>query len=221
MVVSPNIHLKTGCLEYQLEFSQIFLVILGMITLMLFFCLQIWIGGWTDCSWLPKNKQNIALFFWAFLQWVWQPGTGQRRLQKTLHQKAPLCENLRTNTKKSQLPKIIPKNYPGNIPATTKNTLPETNIAPEDGWLEDNPFLLGPGPAYVQGRTCCLFRGVFAAQKKSPRKLKMGQTVSFREFLLPQKISPPKKNSKTAPKKIWGFFAPPFCHRLISLRKCQ
>ncbi len=27
-----------------------------------------------------------------------------------------------------------------------KNTLPETNIfAPENGWLEDNPFLFGPG----------------------------------------------------------------------------
>ena len=24
-------------------------------------------------------------------------------------------------------------------------TLPETNIAPENGWLEDDPFLLGPG----------------------------------------------------------------------------
>ena len=25
------------------------------------------------------------------------------------------------------------------------STLPETNIAPENGWLEDDPFLLGPG----------------------------------------------------------------------------
>ena len=31
-------------------------------------------------------------------------------------------------------------------------TFPETNIAPENGWLEDNPFLLGPG----------LFSGFFA-----------------------------------------------------------
>ena len=26
-----------------------------------------------------------------------------------------------------------------------KTTLPETNLAPENGWLEDDPFLLGPG----------------------------------------------------------------------------
>ena len=25
-------------------------------------------------------------------------------------------------------------------------TLPETNIAPENGWLEDDPFLLAVGP---------------------------------------------------------------------------
>ena len=26
-----------------------------------------------------------------------------------------------------------------------KSTLPETNIAPENGWLEDYTFILGPG----------------------------------------------------------------------------
>ena len=31
-------------------------------------------------------------------------------------------------------------------------TLPETNVAPENGWLEDDPFLLGFG----------LFSGAFA-----------------------------------------------------------
>ena len=47
-------------------------------------------------------------------------------------------------------------------------TLPETNIAPENGWLEYDPFLLG-AMAYFQGRA-----------------------VSFREcsaFLLPYKVT--------------------------------
>ena len=45
------------------------------------------------------------------------------------------------------IPKLVPS-FRISICAKRKNitnTLPETNIAPENGWLEDNPFLLGPG----------------------------------------------------------------------------
>ena len=34
----------------------------------------------------------------------------------------------------------------------SKTTLPETNVDPENGWLEYDPFLLGQ-KAYFQGRT--------------------------------------------------------------------
>ena len=50
-------------------------------------------------------------------------------------------------------PKLgTPDIFPRGIPSFTetlqenlrgKNTLPKTNIAPENGWLEDKPFLLG------------------------------------------------------------------------------
>ena len=45
-------------------------------------------------------------------------------------------------------------NILANFPNKKLFTLPETNIfAPENGWLEDDPFLLGSfwGPAYLQG----------------------------------------------------------------------
>ena len=35
---------------------------------------------------------------------------------------------------------------------TKRDTLPETNIAPENGWLEDKPFFLGFGP--FSGANC-------------------------------------------------------------------
>ncbi len=38
-------------------------------------------------------------------------------------------------------------------------TLPETNIAPENGWLEDDPFLLGQ-TAYFQVRSVSFREGI-------------------------------------------------------------
>ena len=47
--------------------------------------------------------------------------------------------------------------YLQQLPSTKVSTLPETNIAPANGWLEDNRFLLGPGlfsGAKVSFREC-------------------------------------------------------------------
>ena len=43
-------------------------------------------------------------------------------------------------------------------------TLPETNIAPKNGWLEYDPFLLGPS-AYFQGRTVSFREGTITKKK--------------------------------------------------------
>ncbi len=55
---------------------------------------------------------------------------------------SPKSEKLRsskkvTDQKEDEMPKIQTKRK--------RTTLPETNIAPENGWLEYDPFLLGPG----------------------------------------------------------------------------
>ena len=57
-------------------------------------------------------------------------------------------ENVKTGKKKFHI--FI--NFLGFFNFYSMFTLPETNIAPENGWLEDDRFLLGPG----------LFSGAFA-----------------------------------------------------------
>ena len=68
----------------------------------------------------------------------------------------------------------------------TKYTLPETNIFAENGWLEDDPFLLGFRP---------IFRGYVYVIFKDATSLKL-KTLIF----------PPKKTDLMCQFSMLGFF---------------
>ena len=72
----------------------------------------------------------------------------------------------------SHIPKKTLRTGPFNLAELTiGNTLPETNIAPENGWLEDKSFVLGPG--LLPGATLvsweCIFWDDFIQQTSHQR----------------------------------------------------
>ena len=67
-------------------------------------------------------------------------------------------KNLRLPCKSSQ-----PGRYYSPLESLVIYTLPETNMAPENGWLEDEfPF----GMPYLQGRTVSLSRDIGGAMER-------------------------------------------------------
>ena len=81
-----------------------------------------------------------------------------------------------------------------------KPTLPETNIAPENGWLEDDPFLFGIRPIF-RGENVSFREGMFTdvyskASELQPQFLKKKGMVRTLKKVYPPfetKISPGPK----------------------------